>query len=383
MKGSRVKIRERENKDGTTSIILDCHMGYYVDIDGKKKAQRKRRFLDFKLIQNPRTPSQRQQNKDYLEKARLIAIQWEKSIINEEYDLEDTEKSKTLIYAYLVKEINRIKDNSSKASYNTMLSHFQKAFPKTITFKQINKREEAKKFYDYLTDKAIKIDGENLSKNSANKYFNRLRFILKEAKEEGYIQDLKFNVKQLSGLKPEIVYLTLEEFRILENTDEKNSSLKNAFLFACLTALRIGDLNKLTWGEIVEDKDDKGNPTIEYNRIMDKKPNGKQRRIRNYFDIYAKKYLGERQNDSDKVFPSLPKDASSKFNLKLREWILRAGISKHITFHCAKDSFAMYHIIHKEVGVFQLSGLLNHTDIRSSMHYYDLCAPELKKKLVG
>ena len=383
MKGSRVKIRERENKDGTTSIILDCHMGYYVDIDGKKKAQRKRRFLDFKLIQNPRTPSQRQKNKDYLEKARLIASQWEKSIINEEYDLEDTEKSKTLVYAYLVKEINRIKDNSSKASYNTMLSHFQKAFPKTITFKQINKREEAKKFYDYLTDKAIKIDGENLSKNSANKYFNRLRFILKEAKEEGYIQDLKFNVKQLSGLKPEIVYLTLEEFRILENTDEKNSSLKNAFLFACLTALRIGDLNKLTWGEIVEDKDDKGNPTIEYNRIMDKKPNGKQRRIRNYFDIYAKKYLGERQNDSDKVFPSLPQDASSKFNLKLREWILRAGISKHITFHCAKDSFAMYHIIHKEVGVFQLSGLLNHTDIRSSMHYYDLCAPELKKKLVG
>ena len=383
MKGSRVKIRERENKDGTTSIILDCHMGYYVDIDGKKKAQRKRRFLDFKLIQNPRTPSQRQQNKDYLEKARLIASQWEKSIINEEYDLEDTEKSKTLVYAYLVKEIKRIKDNSSKASYNTMLSHFQKAFPKTITFKQINKREEAKKFYDYLTDKAIKIDGENLSKNSANKYFNRLRFILKEAKEEGYIQDLKFNVKQLSGLKPEIVYLTLEEFRILENTDEKNSSLKNAFLFACLTALRIGDLNKLTWGEIVEDKDDKGNPTIEYNRIMDKKSNGKQRRIRNYFDIYAKKYLGERQNDSDKVFPSLPKDASSKFNLKLREWILRAGISKHITFHCAKDSFAMYHIIHKEVGVFQLSGLLNHTDIRSSMHYYDLCAPELKKKLVG
>jgi integrase len=383
LKGSRVKIRERENKDGTTSIILDCHMGYYVDIDGKKKAQRERRFLDFKLIQNPRTPSQRQQNKDYLEKARLIASQWEKSIINEEYDLEDTEKSKTLVYAYLVKEINRIKDKSSRASYNTMLSHFQKAFPKTITFKQINKREEAKKFYDYLTDKAIKIDGDNLSTASANKYFNRLRFILKEAKEEGYINDLKFNVKQLSRLKPEIVYLTLEEFRILENTEEKNSTLKNAFLFACLTALRIGDLNKLTWGEIVDDKDDKGNPTIEYNRIMDKKPNGKQRRIRNYFDIYAKKYLGERQNDSDKVFPSLPQDASSKFNLKLREWVLRAGIQKHITFHCAKDSFAMYHIIYKKVSVFQLSGLLNHTDIRSSMHYYDLCAPELKKKLIG
>ena len=383
MKGGKVKIRTRENQDGTTSIILDCFMGYYVDFDGKRKANRKRRFLDFRLASNPRTPIEKQYNKDCWEKARLIANKWENSIISEEYNLEDTEKSKSLVIAYIIKETNRIKDESTRKAYKTMLAHFQKHFPKAITFRQINKREEAKKFYDYLIDKAIKIDGENLSKNSANKYFNRLRFILKEAKEEGYIQDLKFNVKQLSELKPEIVYLTLEEFRKLENTEEKNSTLKNAFLFACLTALRIGDLNKLTWGEIVEDKDDKGNPRIEYNKIMDKKPNGKQRRIRNYFDIYAKKYIGERQKDSDKVFPSLPQNASSKFNLKLREWILRAGITKHITFHCAKDSFAMYHIIHKEVGVFQLSGLLNHTDIRSSMHYYDLCAPELKKKLVG
>ena len=380
---SRIKTEYIVNRNGTTSIRLRYNRGRYTDIDGKVKQNRPSRVLDFHLITNPRTPIERQQNKDIKEKVQLIANQWEKRIINEEYNLEDTEKSKTIVYAYLVKEIKRIKDKSSRASYTTMLSHFQKFFPKAITLKKINKREEAKGFYDYLTDKAIKVDGENLSIASANKYFKRLRFLLKEAKEEGYIQDLKFNVKLLPETKPEIVYLTIEEFRKLENTEEKNSTLKNAFLFACLTALRIGDLNKLTWGEIIEGKDDKGNPTIEYNRIMDKKPNGKQRRIRNYFDIYARKYLGERQNNSDRVFQSLPQDASSKFNLTLREWVLRAGIPKHITFHCAKDSFAMYHIIHKEVSVFQLSVLLNHTDIRSSMHYYDLCAPELKKKQIG
>ena len=380
---SRIKTEYIVNRNGTTSIRLRYNRGRYTDIDGKVKQNRPSRVLDFHLITNPRTPIERQQNKDIKEKVQLIANQWENRIINEEYNLEDTEKSKTIVYAYLVKEIKRIKDKSSRASYTTMLSHFQKFFPKAITLKKINKREEAKGFYDYLTDKAIKVDGKNLSIASANKYFKRLRFLLKEAKEEGYIQDLKFNVKLLPETKPEIVYLTIEEFRKLENTEEKNSTLKNAFLFACLTALRIGDLNKLTWGEIVEDKDDKGNPTIEYNRIMDKKPGGKQRRIRNYFDIYARKYLGERQNNSDRVFQSLPQDASSKFNLRLREWVLRAGIPKHITFHCAKDSFAMYHIIHKEVSVFQLSVLLNHTDIRSSMHYYDLCAPELKKKQIG
>ena len=258
-----------------------------------------------------------------------------------------------------------------------MLSHFLKHFPKAITFKQINKREQAKAFYDYLTDKALKKNGDNLSIKSANKYFKRLRLIMKEAKLEGYVEDMRFDIKLLPETKPEVVFLTLEEYRTLEDTEESNTTMKNAFLFACLTALRIGDLSKLTWGEIKEE-----NGKIWYDRIMDKKPGGKKRRINNYFDPYAKKYLGERQGDSDKVFPTLPDDASSKFNERMHRWILRAGIHKKITFHCAKHSFAMYHIIHKEVGVFQLARLLNHTDIRSSMHYYDLCSPELKEKLM-
>ena len=377
MRARRVKIREIENKNGTISIILDCHMGYYVDVDGKKKQNRKRRFLDFKLIKDARKPLDKQHIKDCLDKARIIANKWENSIISEQYSLEDTEKTNSLVFAYIKKETDRTKDKSTRGAYNTMLSHFLKHFPKAITFKQINKREQAKAFYDYLTDNALKKNGDNLTIKSANKYFKRLRLIMKEAKLEGYIEDLRFDIKLLPEKKPEVVFLTLEEFKKLENTEESNTTMKNAFLFACLTALRIGDLHSLTWGEIKEE-----NGKIWYDRIMDKKPNGKERRISNYFELYAKKYLGERQGDSDKVFPALPDDASSKFNERMHRWVLRAGIHKKITFHCAKHSFAMYHIIHKQVGVFQLARLLNHTDIRSSMHYYDLCSPELKEKLM-
>lgn len=378
MKGRKVKIRQAINKDGTKTIYLDCFMGYYIDIDGKKKANRVRRYLEYKLIQNPRNPIDKQHNKDCIQKATLIANRWENSLLNEEYGLEDTEKTNSLVFPYIKKEIDRNKDEGTRKAYNTMLSHFLKHFPKAITFKQINKREQAKAFYDYLTDKALKKNGDNLTINSANKYFKRLRLILKEAKLEGYIEDLKFDIKLLPEKKPEVVFLTLEEYRKLENTEESNTTMKDAFLFACLTALRIGDLHSLTWGEIKEEND-----KIRYDRIMDKKPNGKERRISNYFDPYAKKFLGERQGDSDKVFPALPKNASSKFNERMNRWVLRAGISKKISFHCAKHSFAMYHINHKKVGVFQLARLLNHTDIRSSMHYYDLCSPELKEKLVG
>ena len=350
----------------------------YTDIDGKVKMHRPSRILDFHLITNPKSPIEKQHNKDCLDKATIIANKWENSIISDEYSLEDTEKTNSLVFAYIKKETDRTKDKSTRGAYNTMLSHFLKHFPKAITFKQINKREQAKAFYDYLTENAFKKNGDNLTIKSANKYFKTLRLIMKEAKLEGYIEDLRFDIKLLPETKPEVVFLTLEEFRSLEKTEESNTTLKNAFLFACLTALRIGDLSKLTWGEIKEE-----NGKIWYDRIMDKKPGGKERRISNYFDSYAKKYLGERQGDSDKVFPALPDNASSKFNERMHRWTLRAGIHKKITFHCAKHSFAMYHIIYKKVGVFKLAKLLNHTDIRSSMHYYDLCSPELKEKLLG
>lgn len=375
---SRIKTEYIKNKNGTTSIRLRYNGSRYTDIDGKVKMHRPSRILDFHLITNPKSPIEKQHNKDCLDKATIIANKWENSIISDEYNLEDTEKTNSLIFAYIKKETNRTKNKSTRGAYNTMLSHFLKHFPKAITFKQINKREQAKAFYDYLTDKALKKNGDKLTIKSANKYFKTLRLIMKEAKLEGYIEDLRFDIKLLPETKSEVVFLTLEEFRKLEKTEESNTTLKNAFLFACLTALRIGDLSKLTWGEIKEE-----NGKIWYDRIMDKKPGGKERRISNYFDSYAKKYLGERQGDSDKVFPALPDNASSKLNERMHRWILRAGIHKKITFHCAKHSFAMYHIIYKKVGVFKLSKLLNHTDIRSSMHYYDLCSPELKEKLLG
>jgi len=375
---SRIKTEYIKNKNGTTSIRLRYNGSRYTDIDGKVKMHRPSRILDFHLITNPKSPIEKQHNKDCLDKATIIANKWENSIISDEYSLEDTEKTNSLVFAYIKKETDRTKDKSTRGAYNTMLSHFLKHFPKAITFKQINKREQAKAFYDYLTENALKKNGDNLTIKSANKYFKTLRLIMKEAKLEGYIEDLRFDIKLLPETKSEVVFLTLEEFRSLEKTEESNTTLKNAFLFACLTALRIGDLSKLTWGEIKEE-----NGKIWYDRIMDKKPGGKERRISNYFDSYAKKYLGERQGDSDKVFPALPDNASSKFNERMHRWTLRAGIHKKITFHCAKHSFAMYHIIYKKVGVFKLAKLLNHTDIRSSMHYYDLCSPELKEKLLG
>ena len=100
---SRIKTEYIENKNGTTSIRLRYNGSRYTDIDGKLKMHRPSRILDFYLITNPKSPIDKQHNKDCLDKARLIANKWENSIISEEYNLEDTEKTTSLVYAYIIK----------------------------------------------------------------------------------------------------------------------------------------------------------------------------------------------------------------------------------------------------------------------------------------
>jgi hypothetical protein len=46
------------------------------------------------------------------------------------------------------------------------------------------------------------------------------------------------------------------------------------------------------------------------------------------------KLLGERLEPSEEIFKSL--DYNGWNNFKIREWVMKAGINKQITFHCAR-----------------------------------------------
>ena len=48
--------------------------------------------------------------------------------------------------------------------------------------------------------------------------------------------------------------------------------------------------------------------------------------------------LGTPGEDHERVFKGLK--YSSYTNVALTQWMLRAGITKHITFHCARHTFA-------------------------------------------
>ena len=191
---------------------------------------------------------------------------------------------------------------------------------------------------------------EGLSQNSKVSYFNKLRACINEAFEKGIIT--KNPIRGIDGFKQEEVereYLTIEEVKKL--------AVKATFLFSCLTGLRKSDIEKLTWGEIHK----QGN----FTRIIfkQKKTGGQE-----YLDISeeAVAYLGTRRNDVDRVFEGFT--YGTWISLELKRWALAAGITKNITFHCARHTFAVM-MLDLGADIYTVSKLLGHRELSTTQIY--------------
>ncbi|MDD3534827.1 MAG: site-specific integrase, partial [Candidatus Cloacimonetes bacterium] len=153
-----------------------------------------------------------------------------------------------------------------------------------------------------------------------NHYIQALSLICKSAVKDSILESNPFDglrVKQNRGIRN---FLSLDEIQILVATDCFHPAVKNAFLFSCFTGLRLGDITALNSSQIIDgyivlSQGKTGAPV----RILI--PNAALALI-----------------DDDGLLFKLP---SYKYLRKyLAQWISDAGIKKHITFHCARHTFA-------------------------------------------
>ena len=63
----------------------------------------------------------------------------------------------------------------------------------------------------------------------------------------------------------------------------------------------------------------------------------------------------------------------------LRQWMLNANIKKHITFHCARHSYAMLHLDEMDTDIYTLSKLLGHAEIKTTQIYVHVSTKEIAK----
>lgn len=197
-----------------------------------------------------------------------------------------------------------------------------------------------------------------VSRNTAATYFSIFKAALKQAFVDGYLTiDLSAKVKGIPEQESRREYLTIEELNQLASTECDKPIIKRAALFSALTGMRHVDIQKLRWKEIVKEGDHwRVNFTQQKTKGVEYTPISEQ----------AYQLCGERLDDNRLVFEGLP--SPSWISKPLERWIKAAGITKHITFHCFRHTFATLQLANG-TDIYTVSKMLGHTNVRTTQIY--------------
>ena len=200
--------------------------------------------------------------------------------------------------------------------------------------------------------------GGTVSQNTASTYFSIVKAGLKQAFIDEYLTvDISEKVKNIPTKESRREVLTIEEVNKLANTPCSNNILRRASFFSILTGLRHCDIQELKWGQIVRHND---SWRINFNQ---EKTDGVE-----YMPISDQAYelCGERRDPDRLVFEGLMDP--SWINRPVKKWIEAAGITKHITFHCFRHSYATLQLTNG-TDIFTVSKMMGHTNVKTTQIY--------------
>lgn len=356
----KVHLRQRkQTKDGSISLFLEIYKGTTNTPDGKVKNLRDYEYLNLYLIDKPKTPIDKQQNKDNLQLAESIKAKRELEIKNGLYGFTNEFKQSTNFIDYFTDQKEKRKQSKGNyGNWDSTLKHLVKFAGTKVSFREID-QTFSENFRDYLKNKAKTKSGKSLSSSSVSSYFNKFRACLKEAvKKKIILSNPATDVKNVKVIESKREFLTFDELKAIVKAECRYDVLKRAFIFSCLTGLRWSDIQKMTWSEL---SNYNGQWRVTFNQ--DKTDDLE------YLDIseQARAYLGEAGNPSERVFTGLK--YSSYMNVELTKWMMKAGITKEITFHCGRHTFAVLQLDVTETDIYTVSKLLGHKHIKTTQVY--------------
>ena len=344
----KVTLRQR-NQGGKTSLYLD----YYGN--GKRQTE----YLKLYLNPKAKTKEEKQSNGKTEELAKSICAKRQIEIQNGIHGFRDQEKQKGSFLSYMdLLAKQRRESLGNYGNWTSMIKHLKVFCTYDVSFMDID-RQFVQDFKHFLDKKAIAHGNQKLSQNSKHSYFNKLLAALKQAVKDGIIPTNP--AEGVEGFKQgehEREFLTLDELQAAVDAECEIPQLKTAFIFSCLTGLRWSDIQKLVWSEMQH-----SNEMGHYIRFRQKKTKGVETLP---IPEQAISLLGERKENDERVFKGLK--YSAWHNLKLQPWMTRAGISKKITFHCARHTYATLQLT-LGTDIYTVSKMLGHKDLKTTQVY--------------
>lgn len=359
---TKVTVRKRPISNGQTSLYLD----FYPPIRNPKTGKLSRReYLGLYIYTNPTERFQMEYNKSMIQKAEIIKCRRTESIINEEFGFLDRSKGKESFLEYFKKRMN---ERGNTHNWSAAFTHFCNYTKGECRFCDLTV-PYCQKFLDYLLSDECMHKGKRMMATTANNNLMKLKCILSLAYEDGLIRE---NIsKKMVRAKAHGIprkFLTSEELVRLAQTPCKSDVLRRAGLFSCLTGLRLSDCINLSWDNIQKTSDDGWAMVI----VTQKTSTAATLPI----SQEAIELCGTRSEGQ--VFKGLTHGLVS---CHLKDWIKAAGITKHITFHCFRHTFATLQLANG-TDIYTVSKLMTHSNLATTQIYTEV-VDELKREAAG
>lgn len=227
-----------------------------------------------------------------------------------------------------------------------------------LPFSQINlsKAEEIRRFM--LTAPCGGNKKGTVSHNTAATYYSIFKAGLKQAFIDGYLTvDISAKIKGIQDQESRREHLSVDELNILAETPCDRPILKRAALFSALTGVRHCDIQKLKWKEIqVVGEQVRLNFTQQKTKGVEYMPISEQ----------AYQLCGKPGKPEQLVFEDLPDP--SWISGPLKRWIKSAGITRNITFHCFRHTYATLQLA-GGTDIYTVSKMLGHTNVKTTQIY--------------
>jgi integrase len=225
----------------------------------------------------------------------------------------------------------------------------------------------------------------NCNHNTSIKYITNVKKIVLLSVAHGWLQNDPWALFDMKLDDVDTIFLTEEELEsIIQKTfrTERLSIVRDVFIFCCLTGLAYTDIEKLKRDQLTIGID--GRLWIDKRRQKSNKP-FKVPLLEWTLDIINRYKDHPKCVKTGKLLPVL---SNSKYNDYLKEIAALCNISKDLTTHVARHTFATTVALLHGISLDVLKEMLGHSSIKQTEHYakvlpikVSIAMDELEKKL--
>lgn len=363
------KLGAKILSDGRESLFLDYYFGYRMVYNERldkevAKKDRRREFLKLYLWQAPRTPAERQQNKETLELAKKIRFECEQQYNLDRDGYRLSSKQDKNLYVFWSNFIDDAKV-ADKRLLRSALQNFQRYVSEEHP--QFASRIEAKNLTRELMQGFAHFIEDTHKGEGVRTYWQRFKRLVNYAVEKKVIRESPckgIKVASTNDILSKDI-LSRDELQKLFAThyEKESETIRRAFALTCFTGIRYCDVKRLTYKNI-----DYSNKLLTFRQSKvkhDSSVSGVPIPLNDMLlAVIGEKPKGVR--DTDLVFEDLP---SLEACLKaLKHWTKRAGIDKRITWHSGRHSFAT-NLLSNGANIKVVSELLGHSSLKFTQKY--------------